>query len=93
MQSSQTTCTVGLTRDYLRDVNDAAEGTAVGEDWAERVSLAREAAGWSRPELADRAGICTRTIANVERCEHVPTPPTRGAIARALGRDVTDLFP
>ena len=46
---------------------------------------------WSRRELAERAGISTRTIARIE-AGHDAQGMTFAAVAEALGTTITALF-
>jgi transcriptional regulator with XRE-family HTH domain len=57
------------------------------------LAVFRAAAGLSRVELAERAGIHRETVARFERHEHRPTPATARAVAAALGCEPADLFP
>lgn len=49
-----------------------------------RLALARRRRGWSRPELANRSGVPSRTIAAWEAGERKPTRDTFRPVARAL---------
>jgi transcriptional regulator with XRE-family HTH domain len=51
------------------------------------VKAARQAAGWTQQELAERAGVAKLTVGHIERGWHKwePHPATIEALARALG--------
>lgn len=58
------------------------------------VLRARIAAGMSRQDLADAAGISVKQVGLIERgCSRRSRPATLVGIAEALNRDVFDLFP
>ncbi len=52
----------------------------------------REAAGLSQAELAEKAEIHRRTIIKIERGEREPHWPTAVALAKALGKKITDFL-
>ncbi|WP_336662402.1 helix-turn-helix domain-containing protein [Leucobacter sp. USHLN154] len=54
---------------------------------AKQVNKARQAAGWSQNELADRAGVSRPSVVRVERGDDVNTA-TLGKIADVLGLTV-----
>jgi len=61
------------------------EATGV-EDLGKRIRMARNEAGLTQPQLADRAGVGHWTsISAWEREENVPTLAHAYALARALG--------
>lgn len=51
---------------------------------ARRVSLRRQAAGWTQRELARRAGVRVETISRIENGLHMPGPRTSQKIETAL---------
>ncbi len=53
----------------------------------------RAAAGLSEEALADRAGLSRNTISRLERGLHKPRRETVQAIAGALGRSPSAVFP
>lgn len=50
-----------------------------------QIKAARQRLGWTQVELAKRAGINRRTVANVETGRHTPHPNTLKCIKRAFG--------
>jgi transcriptional regulator with XRE-family HTH domain len=48
------------------------------------LKAARERLGWTQVELARRARINRRTVANIETGRHMPHPNTLKSIQRAL---------
>ncbi|HEX6737214.1 MAG TPA: helix-turn-helix transcriptional regulator [Vicinamibacteria bacterium] len=58
------------------------------------IAAARAERGWTRGELARRAGILTAMVAALEREEPVrPTPRVLAGVAAALGMPVAALEP
>jgi putative transcriptional regulator len=57
-----------------------------------RLQEFREAAGLSKKELAERAGVTERTLFSIERGTHQPNVATASKIADALGIPFADLF-
>lgn len=57
------------------------------------LSIYRYAAGLSRHELAELAGMSARGLASLERREYLPRLKTARAISEALGVPVHELFP
>lgn len=57
-----------------------------------RVRTAREAAGYSREVLAERADIHTNTIGMIERGEINPSFLVLVAVARGLGMSTAELM-
>lgn len=56
------------------------------------VRAAREAMGWTQAELADRMGVSRKTVNTVENGVFIPSTVVALKAARALGRNVEDLF-
>lgn len=59
---------------------------------ANRVEQARQARGWSRLQLAERAGISRQNLWELEARGQFPGPQTMTALATALGVDRAWLF-
>ncbi len=57
-----------------------------------RVREAREAAGWTQLQLAERMGVSRKTVNTVENGVFVPSTIVALKMARALGRTVEELF-
>jgi transcriptional regulator with XRE-family HTH domain len=57
------------------------------------LAVVRFARGLSQRELALRAGVCKRTVANAEHGRHAPHPRTAAALSAALGLTAADVFP
>ena len=55
---------------------------------ADRSRFIRKTLGWTQENLADAAGLTTRTVEKVESGRHVPNEQTLRSLARALGFDV-----
>ena len=53
---------------------------------------AREAAGWTQAQLAERVGVSRKTINTVENGVFVPSTLLALKLARALGKPVESLF-
>jgi putative transcriptional regulator len=53
---------------------------------------ARNAAGWTQAELAERVGVSRKTINTVENGVFIPSTVLALKLARALGRPVERLF-
>lgn len=53
----------------------------------------RRARGWSREQLAARAGVSAATVARIERGIVAPHPATRAALATVLGIAPDDVAP
>jgi transcriptional regulator with XRE-family HTH domain len=49
-----------------------------------QITAARTLLMWTKTDLAERAGINRRTVANIESGKHVPNPPTLALIQRAF---------
>lgn len=60
--------------------------------FGQRIRQLRNAAGLSQDALAREAGIGRVTLVRLEKGEQTPRYKTLGAIARALGVDVSDLL-
>lgn len=58
----------------------------------EALTAIRIAAGLSRPQLADAAGVDRSQLYRIERGEHRPYERTIGKLARALGIPVAALM-
>lgn len=50
-----------------------------------RLKELRTKAGFTQPELAERAGVSKAVVANLEQARHKPTLDTAAKLARALG--------
>lgn len=62
--------------------------------WGARLRAAREAAGLTQVQLAERSGRSQATVSQVESGVRArPDTDTQVAFATALGVPVTDLFP
>ena len=57
-----------------------------------RLREAREAAGWTQAELAERIGMSRKTVNTVENGVFVPSTIVALKLAAALGCTVEDLF-
>ena len=57
------------------------------------IRAARERLGWTQVELARRAYINRRTVANIEAGRHMPRPNTLTSIKRALEATEKDFAP
>jgi transcriptional regulator with XRE-family HTH domain len=57
-------------------------------DFGAKLKAAREAAGLTQQQLADRAGMYVHNIAKMERGVREPTWPTALKLAKALGVSV-----
>jgi putative transcriptional regulator len=57
-----------------------------------RVKAARNAAGLTQPQLAERVGVGRATVARIEAGEVSPSVAVALAIARELGESVERLF-
>jgi putative transcriptional regulator len=66
---------------------------ATRAQWAERLRAAREKRGITQAALADQLGCTRQALSAWERGINVPSLEARRAIAAALGRRVTSLFP
>lgn len=53
---------------------------------------ARETAGWTQAQLAERVGVSRKTINTVENGVFVPSTLLALKLARALGKPVESLF-
>ena len=53
---------------------------------------AREAAGWTQAQLAERVGVSRKTINTVENGVFIPSTLLALKLARALGKPVEALF-
>ena len=57
-----------------------------------RLREAREAAGWTQAELAERIGVSRKTVNTVENGVFVPSTIVALKLAGALGCSVEELF-
>jgi putative transcriptional regulator len=57
-----------------------------------RLREAREAAGWTQAELAERIGMSRKTVNTVENGVFVPSTVVALKLAAALGCAVEELF-
>ena len=51
---------------------------------AAQIKAARKLLGWTKQDLAERAHIDRRTVANVEMGKHLPFPSTLSSIRKAF---------
>lgn len=58
----------------------------------QRIKAARQAAGLSRKDLAERLGVTANAISNYENDVSFPKPPVLFAMFGALGVDANTLF-
>lgn len=70
----------------------------VQSGWGERLTAARQAAGLTQPELADRLGVSVRTVTRWEGAGRTeagrhPDRVDQVRLANALGTTPTELFP
>ena len=61
-------------------------------DYVNRIREYREAKGWTRPQLAIRAGVHKNTIENAENSEGNVRVDTLLKISKALGVSIADIF-
>ncbi|WP_291834382.1 helix-turn-helix transcriptional regulator [Brevundimonas sp.] len=59
---------------------------------ASRLKEARQAAGLTQAELAERAGVSRKTVNTVENGVFIPSTILALSLARALDAKVEDLF-
>jgi putative transcriptional regulator len=59
---------------------------------ANDLRAAREAAGWTQAQLAERVGVSRKTINTVENAVFIPSTLLALKLSRALGRPVEALF-
>ena len=64
----------------------------MAETLGNRLREAREAAGWTQAELAERIGVSRKTVNTVENGVFVPSTVVALKLARALGCPVEELF-
>ena len=64
----------------------------MAETLANRLREAREAAGWTQAELAERIGVSRKTVNTVENGVFVPSTIVALKLAGALGCPVEELF-
>ena len=64
----------------------------MAEGISNSVRAAREAAGWTQGELAERIGVSRKTVNTVENGVFIPSTVVALKLARALGRPVEELF-
>jgi putative transcriptional regulator len=57
-----------------------------------RLREAREAAGWTQAELAERIGVSRKTVNTVENGVFIPSTVVALKLAGALGCSVEELF-
>lgn len=58
-----------------------------------RLREARANKGWTVRRMADESGVDKNTVSQIERGKREPMPVTEVKLARALGMEVSDLFP
>ena len=64
----------------------------MAETLGNRLREAREAAGWTQAELAERIGMSRKTVNTVENAVFVPSTVVALKLAGALGCSVEALF-
>jgi len=64
----------------------------LAETLGNRLREAREAAGWTQAELAERIGVSRKTVNTVENAVFVPSTVVALKLAGALGCSVEALF-
>ncbi|MCA0942957.1 helix-turn-helix transcriptional regulator [Yangia mangrovi] len=64
---------------------------AVPQSFAERLFELRKGAGWSRQQLADRAGVSQGMINKLERGQSSPTIEMVGKLSAAFGMTVSEI--
>jgi putative transcriptional regulator len=64
----------------------------MSERLANELRAAREAAGWTQAQLAERVGVSRKTINTVENGVFIPSTLLALKLARALGKPVEALF-
>ena len=64
----------------------------MAEALGNRLREAREAAGWTQAELAERIGVSRKTVNTVENGVFVPSTVVALKLAGALGCPVETLF-
>ena len=64
----------------------------MNEALANDLRAAREAAGWTQAQLAERVGVSRKTINTVENGVFIPSTLLALKLARVLGRPVETLF-
>jgi putative transcriptional regulator len=64
----------------------------MSERLANDLRAAREAAGWTQAQLAERVGVSRKTINTVENGVFIPSTLLALKLARALGKPVEALF-
>jgi putative transcriptional regulator len=57
-----------------------------------RIAVFRTDMGWSRQELADKAGVNYQTIGFIERGDYSPSLELAFTFAELFGAKITDLF-
>lgn len=67
-------------------------GALLAEALGNRLREAREAAGWTQAELAERIGVSRKTVNTVENGVFVPSTVVALKLAGALGCRVEELF-
>lgn len=60
--------------------------------FSETIRAAREAAGLTQAELAQRAGVTERTVSRTEHGRHAPSPDTVRGLCEALGLDAAEAW-
>ncbi|MET0996093.1 MAG: helix-turn-helix transcriptional regulator [Mycobacterium sp.] len=71
----------------------ASVDSATRAEWARRLREAREERGITQRAIADQLGCTRATISAYERGVNTPSPEVRRALARALKRPASRLFP
>ena len=64
----------------------------MADSLANRIREAREAAGWTQAQLAERIGVSRKTVNTVENGVFIPSTVIALKLARALGEPVEALF-
>ena len=65
--------------------------TPTTENFARRLRLARRTTGLTQHELGERAGISGCQVNRLEAAERVPRLSTLVSLARALGKDPSEM--
>lgn len=61
--------------------------------WGPRLRAAREAKGLTQEQLAEKSGVGQPVISSIERSVRGGRDATQASLARALDRQVAEIFP